>query len=150
MVCESEAILVYLCLKAGRADLLGRTPEEKVDLTAARGNFQDIFRDMTGPLFGDWEGEKAKVEELLTGKLKNLDAFLGKKEFIAGGLTYVDFVLMDGCNIISLMFDGRPLKANPGIQAWYERVNNLPTVKAYKSSPRYRERPVMPPMAKWN
>lgn len=42
VVSESDAILIYLCHKAGRVDLLGRNADEQVLLATAHGVYKDF------------------------------------------------------------------------------------------------------------
>lgn len=55
IVSESEAILVYIILKAGREDLLGRTNEQKVDIAQVRGVFADFHKNYVNVVYGDYQ-----------------------------------------------------------------------------------------------
>ncbi len=55
VVSESDAILVYLCHKAGRADLLGRNGDEQVDLATAHGVYKDFHPKYIGLVYGKYD-----------------------------------------------------------------------------------------------
>ncbi len=89
--------MVHICLKANRADLLGRNPDEMVTLATAYGVYKD-FQGQLGDLFYGRYQEKSWEEALknytikFEGYFKKLNGILGKKEFMCGGLTYFDFI----------------------------------------------------------
>lgn len=52
VITESTAIIVYICHKAGRLDLLGRSPDEQVLLATAYGVYKD-YHPHVSKLFYD-------------------------------------------------------------------------------------------------
>ena len=55
IISESEAILIYVILKAKRDDLLGRTNEQRVDIAQVRGAFADFHKNYINVVYGDYE-----------------------------------------------------------------------------------------------
>lgn len=139
-ITESQAIIVYLCLKANRTDLLGGTLEGEIDLVQLRSFWNDLRRQF-------YELACDKKEENLIEKLKEkvipgfklLSRHLGEKEWINGGLTVMDFVLAEGIEWVMLQ-EGDLLASMDNLKKLVQRVYDLPGVKEYnkgKSIPKY-------------
>jgi len=62
--------------------------------------------------------------------LKKLSGFLGEKEFMAGGLTWIDFSIADLMYTLSI-FNGEMMKKYPKLMEHANRVRSLPLVKEY-------------------
>lgn len=73
---------------------------------------------------------------------------LGNKDYIAGGLTWLDFVLAD---IIQLLNQLNPkiLADFPLLSDYQKRVWNLPELQQYFKSDRWKEHPANGEDAKW-
>jgi len=53
VISESEAILVYLALKANRSDLVGsKSAEDQVKLFTVMGVYKDLYRGFVGFMYG--------------------------------------------------------------------------------------------------
>lgn len=154
VVAESDAILIYLCHKAGRVDLLGRDAEEQVLLATAHGVYKDFHPRYIQLVYGSYK-ENATFEQGLAASfanfepyLKKLNGLLGEKQFIAGGLTWFDFGLADFLQTLRLL-SGDYLKAFPKLEEYQQRVWALPELAAYFGSERFRERPCNNYTAAW-
>jgi glutathione S-transferase len=154
VVTESDAILIYLCHKGGRLDLLGRNADEQVLLATAHGVYKDFHPKYIQLVYGTYN-ENATFEHALTASfntfepyLKKLDGILGEKDFIAGGLTWFDFAVADFLQTLQLLNEVY-LKAFPKLVAYQKRVWALPELAAYFSSERFRERPCNNYTASW-
>lgn len=80
--------------------------------------------------------------------LKKLSGILGEKEFIAGGLTWTDFVLADLFQTFSLLHEDI-LKPFPNLNDHWKRVWALPELKNYFASENFKERPCNNYTAHW-
>lgn len=154
MITESDAILIYLCHKAGRVDLLGRDADEQVSLATAHGVYKDFHPRYIQLVYGSYKEENT-FEKALEASfanfepyIKKLDGILGEKQFIAGGLTWFDFGLADFLQTLGLL-SSNYLTAYPRLQEYQKRVWALPELAAYFGSERFKERPCNNYTAAW-
>ena len=93
---ESDAIAMYLAIKADRLELFGRPG---VDCARHR-MLLDVLKDLRKSLFEvamSTDGKKlfdARYEDVYVRKLGYLSRFLGDKQFLLGYLTYSDFYML--------------------------------------------------------
>jgi glutathione S-transferase len=80
--------------------------------------------------------------------LKKLNGVLGDKEYIAGGITWIDFALADFFQTLSLLSEDI-LKAFPKLTEYWKRVWALPELKNYFASDKFKERPCNNYVAAW-
>ena len=52
VVCESNAIIVYICHKANRADLLGDNADDQVQVATVSGVLSDLQKAFYGSIYG--------------------------------------------------------------------------------------------------
>jgi len=154
VISESDAILIYLCHKAGRVDLLGRNADEQVILATAHGVYKDFHPRYIQMAYGSYN-ENATFEQALNNSFNNFDPYLkklngllGEKEFMAGGLTWFDFAVADFLQTLGLLHENY-LKNYPKLAEYQKRVWALPELAAYFSSERFRERPCNNYTASW-
>jgi glutathione S-transferase len=153
VITESDGIAVYISLKA-KPELVGRNAEEKVLLATVHGIYKDFHPAYIKLVYGTYNEqntfENALQEAIknFAGHLKKLEGLLGEKEFICGGLTWIDFVLADFLQTLGLLH-GDILQPFPKLAAYQKRVWGLPELKAYFSSDRFQERPCNGPAAAW-
>lgn len=133
---ESEAIMIYIVLKAKRADLLGITDEEKVHLAQINGVLQD-FKTMFYAVVGDKTiiDLQKEFNEKLLPKLSSVSINLGINDFLIGKLSVLDFVFSEMIGGI-LLQDVDFLKGLPNLKTYYQRFNDLPGIKDYNASGR--------------
>ncbi len=60
LICETDAILVYLCHKANRLDLLGESADDQVQIATVKGVFQDLTKAWAGYMYGPKAVEEFK------------------------------------------------------------------------------------------
>jgi glutathione S-transferase len=53
LICESEAILIYICHKGKRADLLGETADEQVQIATVMGVYKDLNKAFSNYVYGN-------------------------------------------------------------------------------------------------
>lgn len=59
MLAESEAIIVYVVHRAGRAELLGRDVDEQVGLAVANGVYRDFRAKYIELVYGRYGGARS-------------------------------------------------------------------------------------------
>lgn len=123
VVSESDAICIYVCFRAGKPELAGRDPEEKVALATAWGVFKDIHIQFVGLCYGmhglpSFEDALAQYPLRFRPYLTKFQGLLGKNDFIAGNLTWVDFGIADFLQALGLLFP--------------DLIAEFPTLKAYQ------------------
>jgi len=153
---ESEAILAYVCIKAGKPELLGKD-EDQVEFVQLKGVILDIFRGFNRFIYGSKDTEELKKEIANAGqtnalKLKGIEDILGKKEWVLGYLSYLDFILaefVDRWTVMDQEIGTEITKNYPNIVAHSKRLLDLAKVKEYRQSERFIARPVNMPYAFW-
>lgn len=136
IITESEAIAVHLAFKANRSDLLGNTPEERIQVGQIRGVYSDVRKKFFEILFNKTLLDVQKeFNEKVLPKLTLLSKHLGTKDFFIGNLTVVDFFLAE---ILSWMRfqDGDWLASVPNLKDYVDRAYALPGLKEYFESGR--------------
>jgi len=144
---QSFAIMRYLARK--HKTLLPKTELETQQLDKGEGITVDL-RFVFALLAYNPEFEKMKdgfINELPT-KIHGLEEILGKRKWVAGELTHVDFCLCEILDHIELCFPGC-FKNNPNITKYKATFEAIPQIKAYKSSNRFRQFPIYSPIAYW-
>lgn len=148
-VTESEAILAYLCVKAGKPELVGKI-EDRAEFIQLKGVFQDVLSQVGRNLYAckSTDELKERVDKYLstsgTLKLKELEEFLGKREWVLGYFTYLDIIFAEFIERYSDLDKEVGTKIfvdYPNIRALANRVFELPTIKAYRQSDKFRARP---------
>ena len=149
---ESEAILEYLCLKAGRPEMAQRSnPKEQGRFTEARGVVQDLRSDLYNLCYSSsFETEKAGVFSMrIHPRLDRLNKALEKSEHVVGTISWIDFVLFEIISVIGLM-DSTQLEKYENLKRHHAQIAALPAIATYLTSWRYNPRPVNNPvLAKW-
>lgn len=69
IISESEAIITYIILKAGRGELLGKDNCQRVEVTKLRGAFGDLYGAYVSTVYGG--GDFNAVKPGLLERLKN-------------------------------------------------------------------------------
>ena len=133
---ESDAILVYVALKANRDDLLGSTNEDKVHVTQLKGVFQDLRKELFTVLMNksltNLELRK-EYDQKLVPRLTSIYKHLGENEFLTGKLTVLDFWMAEFLSYFANQ-DGDWLDIFPNFKKFIERIGNLPGLKEYNAS----------------
>ena len=109
LISESDAICIYICLKGKKPELLGRNADEQVHMATIHGVYKDFHPNFVRLVYGKYENDDAfknAVSEAVKNwevYLKKLNGLLGNKEYLAGGLTWIDFVIADFMQTINLL-----------------------------------------------
>jgi glutathione S-transferase len=151
IISESDAIIVYLCLKANRADLLGETADEQVQIATVMGVLKDLTKAFSGYCYGTKAYEEIKEEAIksLKPSIDKLQGLLGEKEWFGGRLSYCDFIVGDFLQVYSL-FNENFAGEYPKLKSLQERMWSLEGISSYLKSDRFKERPInWYPEAKW-
>ena len=75
-------------------------------------------------------------------KLEAVDRHLkGKKYSIGDYITFVDFQIIETFALLETATDGKVFEVYPDLKALYDRITEVPEIKAYMSSDRFVSRP---------
>lgn len=155
---ESEAIFAHLCLKAGKDSMLGK-PEDRVQFIQLRSVTGDVIRIICNYVYSskNYDEIKEKVANFVetSGRVKlgDLDELLGKREWLLGYLTYVDFLFAEFLDKFMLMDKeiGTNVLTNfPNLQDYTKRFHEIPSVKARRESGHFKVHPCFLPHASWS
>jgi len=136
IITESEAIQLYLALKANRADLLGATPEERVHIAQVRGVLADVRKDYNALTVNKTATDLQKVfNETVLPRLTLVAKHLGENDFLVGKLSILDFPFSELLGGMMIQ-DGDWLAPLPNLKKYFERCANLPGIKEYNASGR--------------
>ena len=158
VVTETGAIYAYLCLKAGKKEMLGKE-EDRVEFIQVMSVLSDINTFFTRSAYGSSSGEDLRktIENYLDsfgGKFKfdGLEKTLNQKEWLFGYLTYADFHLAELLDRFATMdkeIGTKIVTKYPNLQAFIKRFYEIPQIKSYRESDRFRARPHNNPGAAW-
>jgi len=96
-----------------------------------------------------FENNKKKfLTETLPQHLELLSKFLGKNEWLANKLTYVDFIAYDMLDWLTTL---SPICLDKwqNLQQFMKRFESLPPIAAYFKSKEYKSWPITGPYAAW-
>lgn len=136
---ESSAMLAYIAVKAGRADLAPTTPRERAEVerwTLWQGAhfgpairkvaFERIVKKLAGWGAADEAMVKAGIDEFaVTARV--LEQSLGNKEYLCGGLTIADFALAPYAALSGSC--GLDFEPYPKAKAWLARMTARDSMK---------------------
>ena len=157
IITESTAIIVYLTIKANRKEMNGKE-EDRVRFVQLNGIIQDIILGVNLPAYTskDLEELKNSIKQFADvrskARLEGLDALLGKQDWLLGYLTYLDFILVEHLERVSLYDEElgtEVLKSYPKLTAYLKRFQEIPEIKAFRESDRFLKRPVLMDVAIW-
>ena len=153
VITECDAICIHLSYKS-KPELNGRNVEEEVGIATAKGIYKDLYPAYVQLVYKNYNVEYTLEQALAESvdrfehHLRKLNGVLGEKEFIAGGLTWIDFGLADFLQTLTLLHESF-LKGFPKLLDYYKRVWALPELKEYFSSGKFKERPCNNYTAAW-
>lgn len=150
VISRPGAMLMAICMKANRNDLLGRTVDEAVQVRAIQSASDDIRNFVSAGVHMDKKSltEKYKTwETRLSSIVTNLTSTIANKEFLTGQLTVADF---DVCQVMELYdwfsnivgFEN-PFIKSPQLTRLVKTVKTLPGVSEFVTSPQARSMPWM-------
>jgi len=145
---QSTTILRYL---ARKYDLIGDDETQTLRIELAEQQAIDIRMALIRMVYFNPKYEKDREEYLkgLPGILKQFGKFLGTNKWVAGDkLTYADFLLYDALDY-NRLFDAKSFEDADIVNQYLTRFEEIPEMKAYMSSGKYKKLPVFGPMAAW-
>ncbi|XP_075539323.1 glutathione S-transferase Mu 1-like [Dermacentor variabilis] len=145
---QSLAILRYLGRKH---DLVARNDEETTELNVIEQQARDLCLSLAYVAEPD-----TKLEHGVESHAKKLgevlapwDDFLACRKWTLGDrLTYVDFLLYEGLDW-HREFKAETLQRYPHIVEYLKRFEELPNIKEYFASGRYKKWPILSHLRKW-
>lgn len=142
VVTESEACALYIVQKSKKLELLGSNAEEIVNITQVKGVLNDAVNNLFKVAMNK-EGDVAKgIQDTVIPKLTLLAKYLGKKEWLVGKLTLVDFFFIQILKLLALNGD---YVQQLNLTDYVKRYDELPALKAYFASDRCVKGPYFPP-----
>ena len=146
-ISQSVAIQRYLARKYG---LDGKTEQEKIRIDLVEQQLID-YRSQGVTVFynPDFETLVQGYKTDLPAKLAALSKFLGTNEYFSGGgLSHVDFLAYEWLDVQRLLV-ADVLTGFSNLQAFVQRIEDLPEVKKYMESDRFIKYPINGSTAKW-
>ena len=137
-ITETSAIPMYLILKSGKGDLLGKDFHDQATVRMIEFVLYDVRTFLFDILFGgshlkDMEASLAKGGRIHT-KIEYFSKFLGDKEYLIGYLTWADFLMADLYNFSDSLARGAgfesPFGQHANLKAHMHRIISLPRVHA--------------------
>jgi len=143
-ITQSQAIMFHI---GSKHNLTGKNLKEQTDVVMIQNELVDLTkRFVTMSYVADKEAfAKAKSEFLapIPEKLKQFSDFLKNKKFIVSNeITTADFTLYDFLDLLLKELDPHCLDKHSDLQEYVNRIENIPSIKAYMASPNYMAFPV--------
>lgn len=138
---QSNTILRHL---ARKHNLYGSGPAEQAHVDLLLDMIMDVRNGFVGLCYGPGftEEKKATYLEGAKGHIANFEKYLGDKKFFVGDkVTVCDFHIYEMITQHTLM-DAGVLSAAPKLKAYLKRFEELPAIKKYLSSDRFKARPI--------
>ncbi|GFQ94115.1 glutathione S-transferase Mu 1 [Trichonephila clavata] len=144
---QSSAILRYVARKYG---LDGKDDQEKIRVALAEQQITDLHYGLVYLVKShDYEAAKKEFVKNLTNQLQLWENYLGDRKFLAGdNLTYVDFMAYDVFDFIRIIHESA-LDGFPALQAFQNRIKNIPELQDYMKSSMYIKWPIFDPNVKF-
>lgn len=133
-ITQTWAIQQYLCIKAGRKDLIGSNDDDQVKISMVYNEIVDIKEMMYSLVTtkGDFEKER---EEALQGRMKSkleaLEKYLGKKEWICGSISICEFTFFEMMDELKAMYGDEKLSAFKGLLELHKRFSEIEEIKKF-------------------
>lgn len=134
-------------------DLVGDTEAETLRVELAEQQAVDFRHNLMRMLYFNPNYEKDKEEYLkkLPDLIEPICKFLGTNSWVAGEkMTYADFILYDALDF-NRLFSPETFQS-PGaaiVNNFLNRFENIPQIKAYMTSGKYKKLPIVAPVAAW-
>lgn len=150
---EAAAIVKYLALKAGKKSLVEDNDEKFIKVETAVYVLEDLWREAITLIRVKDGFNAAKDEAFSNGTIKKKLDILNKnlegKEWLTGFLSVADFELYETVELFNDI-DKSKLEAFPNIVAFHKRFNELPQIKTYKQSDKFKKAWFPPGMFGWS
>jgi len=150
---ESQAITTYLCLKAGKPELLGVGPVGQAQVRMIQEVFGECFQELMKCLFcGEGATEKTAAlgkEGAIITKLGQAEAFLGDKDWFTGAISIADIGAAGSIYLMDLLIrsaGGDSLFPKfPKLGGLVQRFFAIPEIAARVSDPAFKAKPTLCP-----
>jgi len=145
---QSKAIIRYL---AGKHGLVGGSLEEQAQVNMLGDQIADFANEFGELCYNE------SFEEEVVGYMANIacpflerfEMFLGDKTYLMGDhITWPDFTLYEALDVHSLLFVDY-IDTYPLLRDFRARIKEIPAIKNYLHSDRFKERPVNNKVARW-
>ena len=150
-ISESSAIPRYISQKIKRPELFGKEGFDQVLHAELLGVLGDI-RDANVKIITGDDAEKLfkeNSERVYAGKIKQLEKFLGDKEFLLGYFTYADLELDSHLYLLEKITEKlkKPslLEHAPKLKAHIHRFFDSPKIKEFREKNPASKFPFLPP-----
>ena len=143
---ETYAIARYAVRKAGKEELLGKTPADQALVENFIYAFSSTIFAKIMEICMNKKTEDIKMGEFfkLKGEFNKVEKFLQGKDYVIGYLTIADFYLAEYFHYIRLLYPNEYM-AFKGMLNLQEKVESLPEVKAYYERKPHILTPFLPP-----
>lgn len=145
---HSIAILRYL----GRKFFMdGVTDEEMTRIEMIEQQLADWRSSGCSVFYSpDFDKLVEDYRKSLPSKMTSLSSFLGDFDFLGGGKkpSYVDFLAYEFLDVHE-HFEPSLLEQTPNLQGYMTEIRELPNIKRYLSSDRFKKMPIYNRHAKW-
>ena len=129
---ESMAVAQYICGKF-KPELLGTTPQEKARIYQLQNIVAEISSESIKPFYAH-DDRNAHIANY-TKQVELLVTYLASKTYLIGdNLTLPDFLFFEVINYAVKLSDSAILTTYPTLQAYHDRIKNLPGLKEYLES----------------
>lgn len=136
VVSESDAIIVYICHRFDKKELLGRNAEEQVNMATIMGVMRDLHGQYVRVVYGVTDGNK-DINEVIKDHAEKwkpmvtkLEKLIADKSFAAGEVTWVDFALSDFIQTLFMMIPDYK-NEYPNLAAHQNKIWELEAIKKY-------------------
>lgn len=150
---ESQTIPLYVCMKAGKFELLGGKDLVKnsriAEIMGVMGDCRmEVFKHIMGPEYKAGLAKAGKAGEKLDRKLMFLSKFLGENDFFLGDFTLADIYVGYSLYLVSnFILSGEaedPVSRYPNLVAHRARLFEQPGIKEHVASDAWKK-PLFPP-----
>ncbi|GFS39625.1 glutathione S-transferase Mu 1 [Nephila pilipes] len=144
---QSLTILRYL---ARKHDLEGKNDRDQLRIHLAEQQLNDLRWSLRNLVVrDDFESSKIEFIKNIPQQLDAWEKFIGDRKYIAGNyITYVDFLAYETFDYYKF-FHSSSFCDFPSLLVYRDRIQNLPELLEYFSSPVYKKWPLFGPGAKF-
>jgi len=146
VVTRPQSIMMALCMKANRLDLLGKTMEDAIEIRALESNIEELKTFAISCTLMSKDELKKAYADAFSSKLMNivsiLSIYLSNKSFLVGDLTIVDFELAHVIEMYGWLSNTtgvpNPFLTHSNLMTLVKSIKNLPGISEYVTSPEER------------
>lgn len=153
VISESNTLMIYVAHRSGKKELLGRNFDEQLNITTVEGVCKGLHQEFLKLSYGghgkaSYEEAHKEFIEKFRPSLVKLQGLLGEKDWIAGEITWIDFVVTEFLQQLFLQTPGFK-EEYPALLKYQQRLFSLPELQNYFKSSRWQEFPVNYVTAQW-